>query len=155
MQGSGRRTRKPDEYSQMEKTRGTVIFFDLKFIKWKPVLNIFCSLLQGSDPSTYEMIQKIQTLQRRLIQKTEEVGMMVCCAHRARSLYEYARLNFYDVTMDDEDIRNEKAMKCRKCYRLALVIGVVKCKFTHCFARVKVCLKGAFVSDEQKTQSMF
>lgn len=33
----------------------------------------FLSFLQGSDPSTYEMIQKIQTLQRRLIQKTEEV----------------------------------------------------------------------------------
>lgn len=29
--------------------------------------------LEGSDPSTYEMIQKIQTLQKRLIQKTEEV----------------------------------------------------------------------------------
>lgn len=28
---------------------------------------------QGSDPSTYEMIQKIQTLQKRLIAKTEEV----------------------------------------------------------------------------------
>jgi chromosome segregation ATPase len=29
--------------------------------------------LEGSDPSTFEMIQKIQMLQRRLIQKTEEV----------------------------------------------------------------------------------
>lgn len=29
--------------------------------------------LEGSDPSTYEMIQKIHTLQKRLIQKTEEV----------------------------------------------------------------------------------
>jgi len=29
--------------------------------------------LEGSDPSTFEMIQKIQTLQKRLIQKTEEV----------------------------------------------------------------------------------
>ena len=29
--------------------------------------------LEGSDPSLYDMIQKIQTLQRRLIQKTEEV----------------------------------------------------------------------------------
>lgn len=29
--------------------------------------------LEGSDPATYEMIQKIQTLQRRLISKTEEV----------------------------------------------------------------------------------
>ncbi|KAJ8604772.1 hypothetical protein CTAYLR_001018 [Chrysophaeum taylorii] len=29
--------------------------------------------LEGSDPATYEMIQKIQTLQRRLIAKTEEV----------------------------------------------------------------------------------
>lgn len=27
----------------------------------------------GSDPATFEMIQKIQTLQRRLIIKTEEV----------------------------------------------------------------------------------
>ena len=30
-------------------------------------------IFQGSDPSTYEMIQKIQTLQKRLIAKTEEV----------------------------------------------------------------------------------
>uniref|UniRef100_A0A0B6ZHL9 Cilia- and flagella-associated protein 58 central coiled coil domain-containing protein n=1 Tax=Arion vulgaris TaxID=1028688 RepID=A0A0B6ZHL9_9EUPU len=29
--------------------------------------------LEGSDPSTYEMIQKIHTLQKRLIKKTEEV----------------------------------------------------------------------------------
>jgi chromosome segregation ATPase len=29
--------------------------------------------LEGSDPATYEMIQKVQTLQRRLIAKTEEV----------------------------------------------------------------------------------
>lgn len=29
--------------------------------------------LEGSDPNTYEMIQKIQTLQKRLIAKTEEV----------------------------------------------------------------------------------
>jgi len=29
--------------------------------------------LEGADPSAYEMIQKIQTLQRRLISKTEEV----------------------------------------------------------------------------------
>jgi chromosome segregation ATPase len=29
--------------------------------------------LEGSDPTAYEMIQKIQTLQRRLITKTEEV----------------------------------------------------------------------------------
>lgn len=30
--------------------------------------------LEGSDPATYEMIQKIQTLQKRLISKTEEVS---------------------------------------------------------------------------------
>lgn len=29
--------------------------------------------LEGSDPSAYEMIQKVQTLQKRLIAKTEEV----------------------------------------------------------------------------------
>ena len=28
--------------------------------------------LEGSDPSTFELLQKIQTLQRRLIHKTEE-----------------------------------------------------------------------------------
>lgn len=33
----------------------------------------FICVFQGSDPSTYEMIQKIQTLQKRLIAKTEEV----------------------------------------------------------------------------------
>lgn len=45
--------------------------------------------LEGSDPSTYEMIQKIQTLQKRLISKTEEVvekdlliqvGPWACCS---------------------------------------------------------------------------
>ncbi len=41
--------------------------------------------LEGSDPGTYEMIQKIQTLQKRLITKTEEVVekdllIQVCCA---------------------------------------------------------------------------
>jgi hypothetical protein len=34
--------------------------------------------LEGSDPSTYEMIQKIQTLQKRLIAKTEEVHLCAC-----------------------------------------------------------------------------
>ena len=39
--------------------------------------------LEGSDPSTYEMIQKIQTLQRRLISKTEEVPYFITyfCVH--------------------------------------------------------------------------
>jgi len=36
--------------------------------------------LEGSDPSTYEMIQKIHTLQRRLIQKTEEVNTHITLA---------------------------------------------------------------------------
>lgn len=30
--------------------------------------------LEGSDPTTFEMIQKIHALQKRLISKTEEVG---------------------------------------------------------------------------------
>lgn len=33
--------------------------------------------LEGSDPSTYEMVQKIHTLQRRLIQKTQEVKQVL------------------------------------------------------------------------------
>jgi hypothetical protein len=42
--------------------------------------------LEGSDPKAYEMLQKIQTLQKRLIQKTEEVVEKVCvrfvCMHK-------------------------------------------------------------------------
>lgn len=34
---------------------------------------LFCSLEQASDPTTYELIEKIHTLQKRLISKTEEV----------------------------------------------------------------------------------
>lgn len=34
---------------------------------------LFCSPKQASDPSTFELIQKIHTLQKRLISKTEEV----------------------------------------------------------------------------------
>lgn len=42
--------------------------------------------LEGSDPATYEMIQKIQTLQRRLIAKTEE------CVERDLQIQEKNRL---------------------------------------------------------------
>ena len=31
--------------------------------------------LEGSDPASYELIQKVQALQKRLIEKTEEIGM--------------------------------------------------------------------------------
>ncbi len=47
--------------------------------------------LEGSDPSTYEMIQKIQTLQKRLIAKTEEVraggtrASVPCCVYTSCS----------------------------------------------------------------------
>jgi hypothetical protein len=34
---------------------------------------LFHPLVPRSDPKAYEMLQKIQTLQKRLIQKTEEV----------------------------------------------------------------------------------
>ena len=33
--------------------------------------------LEGSDPTTFEMIQKIHTLQKRLIAKTEEVKQIL------------------------------------------------------------------------------
>ena len=42
--------------------------------------------LEGSDPAQLEMIQKVQTLQKRLIQKTEEV------VERDLSLQEKERL---------------------------------------------------------------
>ncbi|ETW07089.1 hypothetical protein H310_03159 [Aphanomyces invadans] len=43
--------------------------------------------LEGSDPATYEMIQKIQTLQKRLIQKTEEVVEKDLIVHEKDKLY--------------------------------------------------------------------
>lgn len=45
---------------------------------------------QGSDPSTYEMVQKIHTLQRKLIQKTEEV-----CLYMYASILCLLLLHFY------------------------------------------------------------
>ena len=52
-----------------EKTRVTALSEELEnpmnVHRWRK--------LEGSDPATYELIQKIQTLQRRLISKTEEV----------------------------------------------------------------------------------
>jgi hypothetical protein len=42
--------------------------------------------LEGSDPGTLEMIQKIQTLQKRLIAKTEEVFLSQLSALRAASV---------------------------------------------------------------------
>ena len=32
--------------------------------------------LEGSDPATYELIQKVQALQKRLIEKTEDIGAL-------------------------------------------------------------------------------
>ena len=33
--------------------------------------------LEGSDPATFELIQKVQALQKRLIEKTEDIGIHV------------------------------------------------------------------------------
>ncbi|CAF1073735.1 unnamed protein product [Adineta steineri] len=43
--------------------------------------------LEGSDPSTFELIQKIQILQRRLIQKTEEVVQKELLIQEKEKLY--------------------------------------------------------------------
>ncbi|CAF0977823.1 unnamed protein product [Rotaria sordida] len=43
--------------------------------------------LEGSDPSTYELIQKIQLLQKRLIQKTEEVVQKELLIQEKEKLY--------------------------------------------------------------------
>ncbi|CAE7925789.1 CFAP58, partial [Symbiodinium sp. KB8] len=44
--------------------------------------------LEGSDPATFEMIQKIQTLQKRLIAKTEEVVEKDLMIQEKNKLYE-------------------------------------------------------------------
>jgi len=43
--------------------------------------------LEGSDPSTYELIQKIQALQKRLIAKTEEVVQKELLIQEKEKLY--------------------------------------------------------------------
>ena len=43
--------------------------------------------LEGSDPGTYEMLQKIQALQKRLISKTEEVVEKDLLIHEKEKLY--------------------------------------------------------------------
>jgi anthranilate/para-aminobenzoate synthase component II len=43
--------------------------------------------LEGSDPSTYELIQKIHTLQKRLIVKTEEVIQKELLIQEKEKLY--------------------------------------------------------------------
>jgi hypothetical protein len=43
--------------------------------------------LSGSDPSTFELITKIQTLQKRLITKTEEVVEKELVIHQKERLY--------------------------------------------------------------------
>lgn len=63
--------------------------------------------LEGSDPATYELIQKVQILQKKLISKTEEVvekalliqekeklyeGVSILCVH----VYEYTRIYLYN-----------------------------------------------------------
>jgi hypothetical protein len=48
--------------------------------------------LEGSDPGTLEMIQKIQTLQKRLIAKTEEVVEKDLLIQEKDKLYVFAPL---------------------------------------------------------------
>lgn len=43
--------------------------------------------LEGSDPATYELIQKVQTLQKRLIAKTEEVVEKELLIQQKEKLY--------------------------------------------------------------------
>ncbi len=43
--------------------------------------------LEGSDPSTYELILKIQTIQKRLIAKTEEVVQKELLIQEKEKLY--------------------------------------------------------------------
>jgi len=43
--------------------------------------------LEGSDPATFELVQKIQILQKRLIEKSEEVVDKDLLIHRKDRLY--------------------------------------------------------------------
>lgn len=49
--------------------------------------------LEGSDPATYEMIQKIQILQKRLIKKTEEIiEKDVAVQEKSKSIFELKKI---------------------------------------------------------------
>ena len=43
--------------------------------------------LEGTDPDTWELLNKIQTLQKRLIKKTEEVVEKDVCIQEKEKLY--------------------------------------------------------------------
>jgi hypothetical protein len=49
--------------------------------------------LEGSDPATFELIQKIQTLQRRLISKTEEVVEKSVVIQEKEKLYQELKVS--------------------------------------------------------------
>jgi len=91
-----------------------------------------CVGVQGSDPSQYEMIQKMQMLQKRLITKTEEVVEKELLIQEKEKLYmelkhilarqpgpEVAeQLQSYQATLKDKT----RQMKVR-----VLALGIVMC----------------------------
>ena len=84
--------------------------------------------LEGSDPNTFEMVQKIQTLQKRLIRKTEEVVEKELLIQSKERLYvelknllarqpgpEVAdQINIYQQTLRDKT-NQLKVMSIRLC----------------------------------------
>lgn len=103
---------------------------------------LWCAL-QGSDPSTYEMIQKIHTLQKRLISKTEEVVEKELLIQEKEKLYlelkhilarqpgpEVAeQLQIYQQTLKEKT----KQMKVRKVFRNVKLYTVKEVFFVHPF----------------------
>ncbi|TPX56732.1 hypothetical protein PhCBS80983_g04333 [Powellomyces hirtus] len=80
--------------------------------------------LSGSDPSTYELITKIQTLQKRLISKTEQVVEKELVIHQKEKLYKEVkdvlqRQPGPEVMEELRVVREAVRGKVRECKALA------------------------------------
>ncbi|KAJ3004461.1 hypothetical protein HKX48_001205, partial [Thoreauomyces humboldtii] len=80
--------------------------------------------LSGSDPSTYELITKIQTLQKRLISKTEQVVEKELVIHQKEKLYKEVkdvlqRQPGPEVVEELRVVREAVRGKVRECKALA------------------------------------
>ncbi|KAJ3347867.1 hypothetical protein HDU83_001692 [Entophlyctis luteolus] len=80
--------------------------------------------LSGSDPSTYELITKIQTLQRRLIAKTEEVLEKELIINQKEKLYKEVKVVLQrqpgpEVLEELRVVKDAVKSKMRECKSLA------------------------------------
>jgi hypothetical protein len=85
--------------------------------------------LSGSDPSTFELITKIQALQRRLISKTEEVVEKDLVINQKEKLYDEIKSVLQrqpgpEVVEELRVVKEAVKSKVRECKVIYLPIGI-------------------------------